>query len=181
MVETLQLQMWGSRGALFAHMKADGLRGLIVGRDVEAATAYYSCSMEHGGADGEIAIVSAGLGSTPTVVVMGRGRRALIGHDLSLTSVDTSAMTLVGSLSLTGVFFEFIPVEGDDEIVVVHEVGVLRVDANAAIKWSVECDVIEDFSVDGQERLVLSTMDGAQLAISLQSGVVSRECRGRGR
>lgn len=105
---------------------------------------------------------------------MSSGARVLVGHDMSLTSIDANAMSLVASLSLMGVFFEFVPVETDEGIVVVHETGVLRVDANATSKWSVECDVIEDFVVDGQGRLVLSTMDGAQLAISLRSGVVSR-------
>ena|ERR1043165_401537 len=100
--------------------------------------------------------------------------RILVGHDMLLTSIDAHAMALVASLSLTGVFFEFIRLDADEELVVVHETGVLRVDANATTKWSVECDVIEDFVVDGQGRLVLSTMDGAQVAISLQSGVVSR-------
>ena len=174
MVDTLQLKMWESRAAFLAHVEAYGARSLIIGRDVEAPTAYYSCSIHDGDIDCEIAIISSGLGSSPAVVAMNGGARILVGHDTSLTSIDVNAMALVTSLSLTGVFFEFIALDADVELVVVHETGVLRVDANATTRWSVECDVIEDFVVDGQGRLVLSTMDGAQLAISLQSGVVSR-------
>jgi hypothetical protein len=172
MVETLQLKMWESRTALFARVEAPGVRGLVVGQDAEAPTAYYSFSIDGGYANGEIAIISSGLGSSPAGVIMRGRRRVLIGHDMTLTSVDADAMVMVTSLSLMRVFFEFIPVDVDDEIVVVHETGVLRVDANVTTKWSVECDVIEHFVVDGQGRLVLTTMDGAQLAISLQSGMV---------
>ncbi|HSS02115.1 MAG TPA: hypothetical protein VLM79_33880, partial [Kofleriaceae bacterium] len=70
-------------------------------------------------------------------------------------------------------FFEFIPVDSDDEIVVLHEIGVLRIDANANIRWSIDCDVIENSVVDDQGRLLVSTIEGARLAISLQSGAMS--------
>src|SRR5262245_60325726 len=134
-IDTLHLRTWASRTELLAHVKAHGARGLVIGGDVESPRTYHSCSIEPGGGDGEIAIISSGLGIAPAVVVIDQGTRALIGHDTSITSVDVNAMAIVTSRSLWGVFFEFFPVDAGDEIVVLHEIGVLRVDANATVKW----------------------------------------------
>ena len=70
-------------------------------------------------------------------------------------------------------FFDFLPVDRDDETITLHELGALRVDANGALKWSVDTDVVEDSSTDAKGNLILGLMDGSRLVVSVASGIVS--------
>ena len=68
--------------------------------------------------------------------------------------------------------FEFLPADRD-EIVVLHELGAMRVDAAGALKWGVDTDIVVDSSTDAEGNLILSVMDGPTLVVSLASGKVS--------
>jgi len=165
---------WESKSALLAHLGACAARTLVVGLDAEAPRAYCSFSVDSGHGKGEIGVVSSGLMVGASAVLMDGGRRVLVGHDTWVTWIDVEALAAVTSRRLGGVFFEFLPVDRDEETVILHELGALRVDANGAVKWSVDTDVIEDSNTDANGNLILSVMDGSRLAVSLASGTVSR-------
>lgn len=97
----------------------------------------------------------------------------LVGHDASLTWIGMEPLTIVSSRRLYGVFYEFLPIQRDDEIVVIHEIGMLRVDASGGIKWSVSTEIIQEWSTDENGNLFLSVMDGPPLVVSLATGAVS--------
>ena len=97
----------------------------------------------------------------------------LVGHDSSLTWIGMEPLTIVSSRRLYGVFYEFFPMERDDEIVVIHEIGVLRVDASGGVKSSVDTDIVQEWSTEANGNLILNVMDGPSLVVSLATGVVS--------
>ena len=75
---------------------------------------------------------------------------------------------------LSGPFFEFMPIDSEDEIVVFHELGVLRVDCKAEVKWSADAhDVITEWTNDRKGNVILTVMDGPALVVSLSSGAIS--------
>jgi hypothetical protein len=174
MVSLLTPRSWESKSALLAHLGDCKPRSLVIGLDAEAPRTYASFSIATNHGQGELGVISSGLGTDVAAVLMHDGRRALVGHDTWLTWIDVQALTLVTSQRLGGVFFEFLPVDGDAEIVVLHELGALRVDASGAVKWSVDTDVVEDWSTDAKGNLILEVMDATRFVISLDSGAVSR-------
>jgi len=97
----------------------------------------------------------------------------LVGHDTSLTWISMAPLTIVSSQSLYGIFYEFLPIERDDEIVVIHQIGVLRVDASGQVRWSVDTEIIEEWRTEANDNLFLRVMDGPPLVVSLTAGAVS--------
>jgi hypothetical protein len=146
----------------------------VLGRDAEAPRTYASFSIATNHGQGDLGDISSGLGADVAAVLMHGGRRALVGHDAWLTWIDVQALAVVSSQRLGGVFFEFVLVGGDDEIVVLHELGALRADANGSAKWSIDTNVVDDWRTDARGNLILDVMDGPSLVISLESGTVWR-------
>src|SRR5688572_27425 len=174
MTPSSPLMKWESKSALLAHLKASGSRTLVIGRTAEAPRDFHSISIEPGVGATEIGVISSGLGTDPAAVILDRGRRALVGHDEWLTWIDLEALVIASSRRLGGVFYEFLSVDRDDEIVVLHELGALRVDGRGSVKWAIDTDVVEDSHTNAQGNLVLTVMEGPQVVVSLESGKVSR-------
>lgn len=173
MVPLLAIRTWESRSALLAHLEACEARTVVLGREAEAPRAYYSLSVASNHARGEIGVISSGLGPEIAAVALSEGRQILVGHDTWLSWIDVGALAIVSSLRLGGAFFAFLSVDRDDEIVALHELGALRVDANAVVKWSVDSDVVKHSTTDAKGNVILTVMDGPRLVVSLESGAVS--------
>lgn len=175
MLPLLAPKTWESKSDLLAHLATDGSRALLLGEDTEAPRVYYSFSIPSASGQGsaEIGIISSGLGTAVAAVLSSHGR-AFVGHDTWITLLEIDTPAVITSKRLGGVFYEFLPIDGEDEIVVLHEIGLLRVDWNAAVQWSVDSDVVEARTTDGRGNVVLSVMDGPPLVVSLASGAVRR-------
>jgi hypothetical protein len=172
-VQLLTPTTWETRSALKAHLEASEHRTLLLGQKAEAPCAYYSFSPTSSHGRGEIGLISSGLGIGPAAVFLDQGRRMLVGHDTCLTWIGMKPLTVVSSRRVLGVFYEFLPMERDDEIVVIHQIGVLRVDASGGVKWSVNADIVQEWSTEANGNLILSVMDGPPLVLSLATGAVS--------
>lgn len=173
MASQLVPQAWDSKSVLFAHLD-ESPRRLVVGLDAEAPQKYYSFSATSSRGPGEIGVISSGISAHAAAVLMEGGRCLLLGHDTWLTWIDIETLAVVASQRLGGAFFDFFPVEPQSEIVVLHELGALRVDAFGTVKWSVDTDIVEDSTADTKGNLILTVMDGPRLVVSLTSGTVSR-------
>jgi hypothetical protein len=172
-MNSLTRKTWDSKTALHDHLNTIGLRRVVIGNDIESSKSYYSFEIESNCGDGVIGVVCLGLGMGPVAIVMDQRRRVLVGHDTWMTWIDVREFTVITSCELGGVFYEFLSVGRDDQIAVIHELGVQCADANGVVAWSVDSDVVENFGVDEKGNLVLHTMDG-RLVVSLRSGAVSR-------
>jgi hypothetical protein len=172
MVCSVSIRSWESRSALLEHLKASKARTLMVGLNAEAPRAYYSFSLTSSQGPAEVGIISSGLGINPAAILLDKGGRVLVGHDTWVTWIDVGTLAVTSSRRLGGVFFEFLSVERDDEMVVLHELGALRVDASGSAKWSVDTDVVEDSITDEKGNLFLTVMDGPKVVVSLASGAV---------
>lgn len=174
MVSPVPIRRWESKSVLLAHLAASEARTLLVGLAAEAPRAYDSFSVASSQGPAQIGVMSSGLGADPAAVLLDSDRRLLVGHDALVTWIDLEPLSVASSRRLGGVFFEFLPVDRDDEIVVLHELGALRVDASGSVRWSIDTDVVEDSNTDGRGNLLLRVMDGQKLVVSLASGAVSR-------
>jgi hypothetical protein len=172
-VQLLTPTAWESRSALQAHLDASDRPTLLLGQKAEAPSAYYSFLATSSHGRGDVGLISSGLGSGPAAVFLDQGRRMLVGHDTWLTWVGMEPLTIVSSRRLGGVFYEFLPMERDDEIIILHELGALRVDVNGGVKWTVRTEIVQDWSTEANGNLILSVMDGPPLVVSLSTGAVS--------
>lgn len=171
MVQFLSRRSWESKSALAEHLNAHHDRALLLGEDSEAPRAYYSFSAASTRGSVEIGIVSSDLGAKPIAILLGQEEYMLVCHDFWLRSVEMSRPAVIKRQRLGGLAFEFLPVEGDDEIIVLHEIGMLRVSRKAEVKWSVDAyDIVTGWTNDGKGNIILTVMDGPALMVSLSSG-----------
>lgn len=161
MTTLISYKKWDSKSELHAHLEEIGHRTLIVGLTAESPRDFFSFSIMSEFGAAEIGVFSSGLGIAPSIVVLDSGQRALVGHDMWLTWIDLQSLSIMKSQRFDGAFYEFLSIDCDDEIIVLHELGALRVDAQGSIKWTVDTDVVEDSRVDphGKPR---SDIDGSR-------------------
>lgn len=163
-----RLVQWDSKAALCAHLGSTRSSTIVVGLAAEAPRLFYSATV--GGI--ELGIHSSGLGPVPAVIALDAGHRAIVGHDTSLTWLDLAAERIAAEHRLDGAFYEVLPVDLENQVVVVHELGALRIDATGKILWNVDApDVVEESRLDLRGNLVLSMTDQeSPLIISLRDG-----------
>ncbi len=165
----LPMRSWDSKSGLLAHLMASGARTLLLGQGSEAPRNYYSLSAS---TSAEIGVISSDLGANPAAILLEHGQRMLVGQDTWVTAIMIDTLA-VSTFRLGGVFNEFLPIGRDDEVVVVHEIGALRIDGSGAVKWSVDSDIVSVWRIDEEGNLVMTMMDGALLAVSLESGAAA--------
>jgi hypothetical protein len=173
MISSISMTAWDSKSELLAHLRTRGPRALVVGNDVESPREYASCSFVSPMGRVEVGVISSGLGARPAAIALQRGRGILVGHDSWVSWIDCADVTVTSSCRLGGVFYEFVPVADDDHVVVLHELGVLRVNSGGSVIWSVDTDVVEDSHLDGNGNLLLTIMDGPELIVSLTTGTAT--------
>ena len=169
MTSSVEIQNWESKATLLAHLESNQSRAIVIGLTAEAPRAYYSLSVEFGESRIEVGVVSSGLGTEAAGVLVDNGRRMLVGHDMAVTWIDLERLVTGPSLPLGGVFFEFLTIDGEDDVVVLHELGALRASADGSVRWSVDTDIVQDANLDAGV-LVLATMDGDRTTVSVASG-----------
>jgi hypothetical protein len=162
---------WESKSALISHLESRGPRVVLLADRSETPRKFYSVSFAFEQGSLEIGVLSSGLGPKPGVTLLEGRKRVVIGHDAWLSGLETSGGELIFSRRLNGVFFEFLPLDTDHQVIVVHELGVAMLDADGREVWVVDTDVIKDFALDRSGNLVLTVMDQKDnIVIDIKSG-----------
>lgn len=174
MTPPLIRRMWHTKTALLTHLGEAGIPSVVVGLDAEAPQLYCSFIVGTGDPGWEIGVIASGHGVDVAAVLLDEGRRFLLGHDTSLTWIDLESFALIASQPLGGVFYRFFPADRSDDVIVIHELGALRVDASGTVQWSVDSDVVEDSTIDHNGNLLLRVLDGPALTIALASGILQQ-------
>lgn len=86
--------------------------------------------------------------------------RAIVGHDEWLTWLNLDRMAVTTTRQLDGVFYRFQNLTNSSDILAIHELGVVCVDAYGTELWVIHTDVIEQAELDEEERLMGTPMDG---------------------
>ena len=115
-------------------------------------------------------MISAIPGSFVAAVAMGGGCHLVVGHDTWGTVIELRGPSVARCLRLSGVFYEFVHVEHDSEMVVLHELGAVRIDERGRVRWTAETGVVESWHYLEGTKLVLDIMDQEPVVISVASG-----------
>ena len=166
---SVPLESWDSKNLLLNHI-AKCPRSIVIGVDVEAPRAYYSCSIANIKNPIQVGIV-VNQTSTPAVLLLPGSCHLLIGHDQSVSVVDIGSAELQSTSLLEGVFFEFLRDDVHSQMLAVHELGVVAVSKHGEVLWRyITSDILEDWIVAG-DCLSLTVTDGdTPLVLSLCSG-----------
>ena len=169
----VQPSEWESRSALQAYLEANSPSPLIVGQDAEAPRCFYSFTPPNQGQSMRLGVWSSGLGPKPSLAVVGDGT-LVVGHDQAVTWVRRGQRNET-SVRLGGAFFEFIDLGDNDDLLVVHELGVLRIRPDGSTRWSVDTDLIQDWRFTPGGALLLTEMDrSGRTRIDVSVGRLSR-------
>jgi len=170
MAVLLSPEEWDSKRALEAHLDATHTTSIVLGQNAESPRRFYSLLLEQEKETTTVVVWSSGLGSKPSIAVF-PDECALVGHDTWLTSLDLKGRTEIRSRRLGGVFYEFLPLHREHEVLVIHELGVMRVDLGGSVIWAVDTEVIEGWEVSETGDLTLTIMDrNERLGIRVDSG-----------
>ena len=163
-------KQWDSKSAVLAHLSESHLPHVLVAAPDEAPRRFDSFAVAASASEFEIVVFSANASTRPQVLELDGHRRALVGFDSFLCWIDLARATVGPLLRIEGIFFEFIPVERRDHVVVVHELGALRVDSTGNVLWRADTDVVESFRMEA-DTLVLELMDATEVRrVLLASG-----------
>ena len=99
-----------------------------------------------------------------------------MGHDHWLTWIDVASLAITSSADTEGIFYTFLPVDLEDEVVAIDELGAQRLHADGSVKWSVSAgDIVSGWRMDKRENLVLTRFeDNSQMIVSLATGKPSQ-------
>jgi hypothetical protein len=168
-IETLK--EFASRAELEQSLQdVNGVTALI-GLDAEAPRKFYAYLATETVVKA-IGIICSFHGIKPALIFCAHDGTFLVGHDSKITAINSFNGQQKFSLPLNGVFFEFVSCDNDG-VVIVHELGALKIDGSGKSHWNVNTDVIENFNLC-EGSLTLQAMDGKRTVINIHSGKASR-------
>ncbi len=166
----LERREWDSKASMLAYLMTTE-SFVVVGDDAEAPRSFTSYKLTP---HTEVGIISSENGGKPEVSRLANGI-VLIGHDSSLTWVDPAAGCTLASRQLVGAFFGFRGLPEQRDALVVHELGLLRVDGAGHTKWCLDTDIVEDARVES-DRIILKLMAQEEpIVVEPNSGSVLHE------
>lgn len=160
------LKVFDSRARLLQYLETGSAAPIIIGREAESPRKFYAVTCAE--LQSPIGLVLTFHGIEPVVKVVGTSGTVLIGHDCTVTGVNVSG-NVEFSFPLEGVFFEFIDCE-KDRVIVIHELGALKLDSNGNCEWKVHTEIIQHFHIDPPGVLHLELMDADHRIIDTSSG-----------
>lgn len=164
---------WDSKSALLHYLAGANGRTVVLGTEAESPRKFYSFTILFDDEVREVGVLSSGLGTDPDVTVVAEETRAIVGHDTWVTCLDLHGMSVLASQRLEGVFYEFLDADIGNDALVLHELGAIRVAADGSVSWSMQTDVVEQASLDGEGNLVIKVMDDPRrVVVEMKSGTV---------
>ncbi|WP_454646857.1 hypothetical protein [Bradyrhizobium liaoningense] len=110
----------------------------------------------------------------PTVLWLEGQSKLILACDNWVHKVDLAAKKVEYSRKLTGVFYEFLWVDEAGACTVLHQLGILRLELNGAIRWSVDTGIVENFVRIDSDTIRLAVLDEQSLYVDLKTGATTK-------
>jgi hypothetical protein len=124
---------------------AEGAASVVrLGEDAEAPRLYYCVDAMRSDARVIACIISSGHGIDPVVALSADLFNVIIGHDCNISVIHVPTGDLASTTRVLGVVYDVLPLDDARSMIVVHEIGVLRLTLGGRILWSTATDVIEE-------------------------------------
>ena len=167
----LSLIEWDSRNLLLEHLCITA-KSVLIGGDIESPYRFVSCRATSSAGDVEIGVISNQPGGSICCELLPRGNLLIIGHDQAATVVDLAKGAIDLNERLDGVFFEFIVDESRNQVLAIHELGVVAISFDGHVQWRCSSsEILEDWQVIGGS-IQLSAMDDESMLVDLANGAL---------
>ena len=117
---------------------------MLIGEDTEAPSYFYRIT-PIGDRDVAVGIISGETGIKPQLLEFHGSY--ILGFDQQIIQVSLDPLEERNALSLDGVFYEFIEHPAKNRLLLVHELGVVCVNTNLAVVWSVDTDILTSWKI----------------------------------
>jgi hypothetical protein len=129
---------------------------LILGTDAESPRKFYSILVTDVFC---IGIIASHFGIKPSILISDDSHVVFVGHDCVVSIVEASRAEIESVIALEGVFFEFANIhEEPNALIVLHELGALKISTAGIPIWSYSDGIIEDYHMKNG-YLILAVMD----------------------
>lgn len=172
---SVEIKDWSSEAQLMEYSR-NSPGSLLIGKDSEAPRKYFSATVEMSYADNlEVCIISSGSGITPGILLNEAHGYIAVGYDNVLCFIDVISRRIRSKHILDGVFFEFLTTLASGDIVLVHELGLVRFDKAGKVIWTLGTDILERCTLVARDVAAIYLVDGEDpLIVSLDTGVVKK-------
>lgn len=135
------------------HVKIRNSPYIFVGVDAEAARTVYNIVLP----SYTIVVASSEFGGGKPVAAELHSKNILVCFDATYNIIDPQSKIICKTRRLEGVFYELKMIEDRKAILLIHELGVIKLDAMGKELWSKTTDIIESVDVkeDGSIRVKL--------------------------
>ena len=141
-----------------------GDKGVVLGDEDESPNEYFLASIP----GCLIGICSEGHGIQPSILLDTASGAAWIGYNMKVVKLDTNECRMKCVVHLDSAFFAFMCRMPDRSVIVVHELGAVRISSSGSCLWNVSTDVVIDFG-DCGNVVSLRTQDET-ISISKDQG-----------
>ena len=168
-MELLKPQELGSRAELKEALSQHEI-AVEVGCDSEGIRKFYLLVLDPLRKSMSIGLCSQGHGPPPQFLLVKTVSCVFVGFNSTIVCVDFEARAEKFRASLNGVFYFFHYAEGDNCLIVVHELGALCLELQGTLRWSIETDVIERTEIKNHSLILQIAGASDQIVVDLQSG-----------
>lgn len=144
-------------------------RSVIIGQHIEGPRAYYACHVDTGDPIHIFIVVSQTI--TPEVWSHLESKTILVGHDQSLSVVDSEEARIKRASELEAIFFEFLDDNLHSQTLAVHELGIVALSHSGDELWRyLSDDIVENWEITN-DRICLTIAEGNKpVFLSLLNG-----------
>lgn len=165
-MEPIKLKEIDSCGELQEILRAR--RGKLIGNP-SAANHCYLLELPEGVAKVTLGLAALTHGIAPTVVLDRRTSTLIVVHGSEAARVRTDDGAVIYSKQLTVPIRGLLRLEEDGSVVILHELGLVKLSGNGEVAWERCTNLIEGHAVDG-DVVTLNIEGGVQRRYSLASG-----------
>lgn len=175
-MKSATLRTADSRGELEEILRK--ANGILIG-GTKSSGDFYTIEYPAGSAGVPIGLAAESFGIEPTAVLDSQGIALTVAHGKMVSRVLTKDGTIVFNVEFISPVYEFIRIEDEGTVIVLHEIGVTKLSPAGNVAWEFSAsDVIEGHAVAG-DAITLKTADGKSQSISLTTGQISNRERDR--
>lgn len=172
---SVEIKEWNSGAELMEYSRQPPI-AVVIGGDSEAPRKYYSVTVETSdGSRFDLSIFSSGTGIVPGVLENPVNEFIAVGYDNIICFIHTNSHRVTSRHVLDGVFFEFLTTLRSGDVVVVHELGLARLDIYGNVVWKLGTNILEKCTLVSHDAAAIYLLDGGDpLMVSLENGLVNK-------
>ncbi len=168
------LRSWETKDEMIGFLEKCDAGSILLGEDEELPVDFYSVAVHLGAIKLHrfgVGICSEGHGLTPQLLLQPTKNELIIGLNDEVVGVNVIEKTVDFKIGLDSLFYDFLPLDEYQTILVFHEIGVVVITEDGQEIWHYSKDIVEDYFVE-KEWLHLKFMDAGMVKLDLSSGIV---------